>query len=89
MPAPQTHQNQPYVLSTPAIAPAPVDQGFAAACGAPQAPMGGPFMNVPTMAEAAAQANGQKHQQPGTGHFQTIVPLMPVMPQRAPQVSQP
>ena len=57
--------------------------------------MGGPFMNVPTLAEVAAQASGQQRQvpcgadqQPGTGNVQTIVPFMPVMPRRAPQVLQ-
>ena len=58
VPAPPSNQHQSYVMSAPLIAPKPINHVFFCECGAPQAPMGGPFMNVPTLAEVAAQANG-------------------------------
>ena len=87
IPPPQTQQPQAFELSTPVNTTAPVDQGVFAACGAPHAPMGGPFLNVPPMAEATSMS-GQQHVMLGQGSFQASIPLMPVMPPQAtvPQV---
>ena len=59
-----------------------------AACGAPQAPMGGPFLNVPTLAETTNQVNRQQHPMPGQGCLQATMPLKPGMRPRTPQVPQ-